>query len=194
MPAIAVPNLGYPLPGPYAWQRVYNFDSQSTFFHRRAVDALLPYETPFERYSYYSGPSGLQHLAGTVYWGAVVAVNLVFVHNPQHRGYPKGIGYGLHCSMGMKWFLQAEGLVAPSGLGLVRWDCAPDGIEEGVEAAAAGWGSLGWVEGRGRAGVWPGGLGDSATRTVSAASVKDFGATGAVGGAPRAAPPYSAEV
>jgi len=116
-PAIAVPNLGYPLPGPYAWQRVYNFDSQSSFFHRRAVDALLPYDTPFERYSYYSGPSAMQHLAGTTYWGAVVAVNLVYVHNPRHRSYAKGVGQGMHCSMGIRWFQEAEGLVPPSGLG-----------------------------------------------------------------------------
>ena len=191
-PAIAVPNLGYPLPGPYAWQRVYNFDSQSTFFHRRAVDALLPYDTPFERYSYYSGPSAMQHLAGTLYWGAVVAVNLVYVHNPRHRSYAKGVGQGMHCSMGIRWFQEAEGLVPPSGLGLVRWDCAPDGIGEGVEAAAAAWGSLSWVEGRGRFGAWPGAAGGAGVQEVSAAGVADFGATGAVGGAPRAAPPYAA--
>ena len=190
LPAVLVPNVGYPIMSNFAWQRVYNFDSMSSYFHRRAVDSLLPYETPFERYSFYSGPSLLQHVVGSVYAGAVAAVTIIFAHNPRHRGYTKGVGNGLHCSMGVKWYVQSEGLVPASAAEFVRWDCFPDAILEGEEAAAAAWGSLDWVDSRGRAGKWAG----RAPIHVSTVDTVDFGATGAVGGMPREAPPYSTKV
>jgi len=189
LPAIMVPNLGYGEQSAYIAQRVYNFDSQSTYLHRRAVDALLPYETMFERYSYYSGPSLLQHIVGSVYRDAVVSMQTIFARNPQHREYPKGVGYGLHCSMGVKWFVAAEGLVPASALSLVRWDCAPGYILEGEEAAAATWGSLDWLERRGRAGKWS----RPPALSVDVQGVPDFGAAGVVGGPPRAEPPYSSK-
>jgi hypothetical protein len=188
---LLVPQYGGAMHDPtFAVARNYNFDSMSVYLHRRAVDVLLPYETMFERYSYYTGACSMNHLAGTLFPGRNAASSLLWSHNPRHRDYPKGVGYALHCSMGLRWFMETEGFVGASMERLILWDNEPTRITERQDEATAAWGSLDWADAAGRGGAAV----ERAAVAVDAERAGDWTAAGVVGGQPRAAPPYSAVV
>ena len=195
LPAVLTPSVGGGCIAPFhAVTRVYNWDMMSVYFHHRALDTLLPFETMFERYSYYTGALSINHYAALYFAGRVASSSLVWDMNARHREYPKGVAYWTprHCEMGLKWLLPNEGLLTPSLAGTVRWECSPcQWGEEGMAAALAAWGSLDWVHGVGRGGgAFP------LTRQVplSGEAVGDWCSPGLVGAQPRAAPPYSTRV
>jgi hypothetical protein len=154
------PNWGNPSVecwgGGYAWTPLYWVDGMSNFIHRRTSDAFIPYDIFLEHYSIWTTQAITIHRL-TMYFGAVLGLNLIHAMNPLHRDYNRGDGAavpGHPCSWGAEYMLQ-EHIIPPSLQQLVRWDCAPCGNNVAPQA----WpmnetGSLSWINKAGQLGSW----------------------------------------